>query len=268
MSESRCRAGWGTWLAALALMLSAGVSAAAGPFAQAQARGELRVGVPALADAQRVRTPHGLGPLAAERLAQALGLPLALQALAADQAADALAAGQVDVVLMAAGEPPGVAPRQAWVAARYQPQPRAVIRSDTPMRRWEEARGRSVCMARANQPARALAHSHGAVLQEYDLPSEALVAVREGRCDIGLIDDAAWQSLMQLPEWRKFSASLPPEGPHAESGWLVPAAEQAWLAREMRLWQGRGVWRELAGRWAREVAFDVYLDQDGIDCHG
>ncbi len=255
-------------MAALALMLSAGACASAGPFAQAQARGELRVGVPAMADAQRARTPHGLGPLAAERLAQALGLPLALQTLAADQAADALAQGRVDVVLLAGAQAAGAAPRQAWVAARYQPQPRAVIRSDTPLRDWQEARGHRVCMARANQPARALASSQGAVLQEYELPSEALVAVREGRCDIGLIDDAAWQTLMQLPEWRKFSASLPLAGPHAEPGWLVPATEQAWLAREMRLWQGRGVWRELADRWAREVAFDVYLDQDGIDCHG
>ncbi|OZI75003.1 transporter substrate-binding domain-containing protein [Bordetella genomosp. 12] len=260
------------WLSSLWIAAAlCGPAAQAEPvFAQAHARGELRVGIPALAAAPvagaKVRTPEGLAQPAAARLAARLGLPLVLVQVPAAQAQAALAEGKADVVLAERAD--NDAPEQGWVSARVTLQPKAVIRSDTPLRRWSQTEGMRVCMAQTNQRAQALAQAHHAQVQPYRAPSDALVAVREGQCDIALIDDAVWAALMRFPEWRKFSSTLPPDGPRAELGWVAAAPDTRWLQNEMRSWQATGAWAAMSAKWARDVAFDVYLDQEVPDCHG
>jgi polar amino acid transport system substrate-binding protein len=269
-------------LAWLAVGLAACVTAAAGTtpadgLAAARQRGELVVGVPYLAPAPvagaKIRTPEGLDIAMAEKLAQDLGLPFSLRQVAPADAARLMAAGEVDVVLADRSQP-AATPLPAGVAALptgYAARPKAVIRSDTAMRQPSDARGRSVCMAEAAVRAQALAQGWGAVVRTYRVPSDALVAVREGSCDIGLVDDAVWEPLMRFPEWKKFSATLAADGARHERVWLLPAADaaaQAWLGERMREWSRAGAWKALPAKWARDVAFDVYLDQEVADCHG
>ncbi|WP_459614220.1 type 2 periplasmic-binding domain-containing protein [Bordetella sp. 2513F-2] len=269
---------WHRWLAPLLLAALAGTPAGAaqpGP-ARAHVRGVLVVGVPHVAPepapGAKIRTPGRLDAAAAQRLAERLGLPVRLQAVQAAQAAGLLRAGEVDVVLadrlegqsLPGSQEPGV----AVVPAGYATRPQAVIRSDTPMRRWQDVAGRSVCMAADAEQARAWAERWQAQVQVHRVPSDALVAVREGRCDVGLVDDTVWAPLMRFPEWKKFAATLPVEGPRAQRVWLAPEADAAWLQAEMRRWRREGVWEAMAGQWARDVAFDVYLDQEVPDCHG
>lgn len=251
-------------------------AAQADALAAARLRGELRVGVPYLAPepvaGAKIRTPEGLDSVMAEKLARDLGLPLRLRQVTVADAARLLATGQVDVVLadqvLPAPPPPS---GLAAVATGYATRPKAVIRSDTRMRQAADTRGRSVCMAEAAQGAQALARHWGAQVRTYRVPSDALVAVREGACDIGLIDDAVWQPLMRFPEWKKFSATLTADGVRHERVWLLPVsatAARAWLAERMRAWARGGAWQTLSAQWARDVAFDVYLDQEVPDCHG
>ncbi|ETH17111.1 ABC transporter, substrate-binding protein, family 3 [Bordetella pertussis STO1-SEAT-0007] len=210
----------------------------ADPLAAACARGVLVVGVPFLADAPlagaKVRTPERLDGVAAERLARQLGLPLQLRRLAAGDAAAQLASGAVDLVLADRrdGAPLAAqAPGMAVVGTGYATAPKAVIRGDTALRRWQDVAGRSVCMADAAQGAQALAQRHGATVRTYRAPSDALVAVREGACDLALIDDAVWAPLMKFPEWKKFSATLAPQGPRAELVWLAAARRRGLAGR-------------------------------------
>ncbi|MFJ1036388.1 transporter substrate-binding domain-containing protein, partial [Bordetella bronchiseptica] len=245
------------------------------PLAAACARGVLVVGVPFLADAPlagaKVRTPERLDGVAAERLARQLGLPLQLRRLAAGDAAAQLASGAVDLVLADRrdGAPLAAqAPGMAVVGTGYATAPKAVIRGDTALRRWQDVAGHSVCMADAAQGAQALAQRHGATVRTYRAPSDALVAVREGACDLALIDDAVWAPLMKFPEWKKFSATLAPQGPRAELVWVAAPADAAWLAAQMQAWRREGAWTAMTAKWARDVAFDVYLDQEVPDCHG
>lgn len=242
-------------------------------FAAARARGELVVGVPFLAPppaaGAKIRTPDGLDAAMTDRVGQSLGLPVRLVQLPQEQAAAALAAGQVDLVLTdgASAQPDAVATQATGYAAR----PKAVIRSDTSLRRPADVRGRSVCMAEAATASRALAESWGAVVRTYRVPSDALVAVREGSCDIGLVDDAVWEPLVRFPEWKKFSSTLAADGARRERVWLLPASDSAsrnWLGQEMRAWDRAGAWKAMTAKWARDVAFDVYLDQEVPDCHG
>lgn len=242
-------------------------------FAVARVRGELVVGVPYLAPppaaGAKIRTPDGLDAAMTDRLGLSLGLPVRLRQLPPEQAAAALAAGEVDLVLAdgAAGQPDTVAVQTTGYGAR----PKAVIRSDTGLRRPGDVRGRSVCMAEAATASKALAESWGAVVRTYRVPSDALVAVREGSCDIGLVDDAVWEPLLRFPEWKKFSATLAADGARRERVWLLPAGDSAsrnWLDQEMRAWDRAGAWKAMTAKWARDVAFDVYLDQEVPDCHG
>ncbi|MFD4836865.1 transporter substrate-binding domain-containing protein [Achromobacter sp. NPDC058515] len=257
-----------------ACLMAGGIGhAQADPFPAARTRGELVVGVPYLAPppvaGAKIRTPEGLDAAIAERLGASLGLPIRLVQLPSGEAASALAAGRVDLVLAdrAGGQPEAVAVQPTGYAAR----PKAVIRSDTRLRQAADVRGRSVCMAEAATAARALAQSWGAIVRTYRVPSDALVAVREGACDIGLVDDAAWEPLVRFPEWKKFSSTLAADGARHERVWLLAAGDQAsraWLGQEMRTWDRAGAWKAMATKWARDVAFDVYLDQEVPDCHG
>lgn len=263
-------------------------------FAAAKARGELVIGVPYLAPAPeagaKVRTPEGLDANMAEKLAQSLGVPVRLEQVSAEEAAAALAAGKVDAVLANEDGGAGVAntanganAANAPNATRLSPQaiavqatgygarPKALIRSDTAFRKPSDVRGRSVCMAEAATEARALAQRWGAVVRTYRVPSDALVAVREGACDVALVDDAVWEPLVRFPEWKKFSSTLVADGARRERVWLLPASDTAsrkWLADEMRDWDRSGAVKAMTSKWARDVAFDVYLDQEVPDCHG
>ncbi|OZI35888.1 ABC transporter substrate-binding protein [Bordetella genomosp. 1] len=263
--------------AALATLAAADGAPKGDPWAAARARGELRVGVATVAAAPaagaKIRTAERLDAPVATRLAERLGLPLVWVQVAPADAARALAEGRADLVLAdrpAGGRDAGAPPDPAlqWVGTGYQARPKAVIRSDTPLRRWEEVRGKSVCMAGSATAARQLAEQYGAQVQIHKAPSDALVAVREGSCDIGLVDDAVWAPLMAYPEWRKFSSTLPAAGQRRELGWYAAPAQAQWLGAEMQRWARDGAWKAMTDKWARDVAFDVYLDQEVPDCHG
>lgn len=245
-------------------------------FHQARLRGELIVGVPYLAPplaaGAKVRTPERLDQAIAQRLGKSLGLPVTLRQVDAGHAQAMLASGAVDLVLADqsgkqddAALPDGL----KRVPAGYATRPQAVIRDDTAMRRWSDVAGHTVCMSEAAAAAQALALRWGAKVRTYPVPSGALVAVREGRCDLGLVDDTVRTPLMRYPEWKKYSATLPLEGASVEHVWLLRGKPEAgWLDSEMRAWRGQGAWRDMAAQWARNVAFDVYLDQSVPDCHG
>lgn len=268
-------------LAVLALLAAAGARSLRPVdvktlFHDARQRGELIVGVPYLAPplaaGAKVRTPERLDPAIAQRLGKDLGLPVVLKQVDAGQAQALLASGAVDLVLADQTDAQGDAMLPSGikrVPTGYATRPQAVIRDDTAMRRWPDVVGHTVCMSQAAVAAQALARHWGAQVRIYPVPSDALVAVREGQCDLGLVDDTVWAPLMSYPEWKKFSATLPLEDSAVEHVWLLrDKAEAGWLAGEMREWRGQGAWRKMATQWARNVAFDVYLDQSVPDCHG
>ena len=213
----------------------------------------------------KIRTPDGLDVAAAEKLAQSLGLQFSLRQLTAEEAGPALASGQVDLVLASAGvEAAAAVPgaQLAWQGTGYAVRPKAVIRSDTRMRS-APTRAAAACMAQAATAAQAQARAwgRGAHLSR---AFRCAGGGARGRLRRGPIDDALWEPLMRFPEW-KFSSTLAAEGARAERAWLVSAAapaDRAWLAAEMRAWDRAGAWKALAAKWARDVAFDVYLDQE------
>lgn len=266
--------------ALLAIATLAGATHPSEPsaFAAARVRGELVVGVPYLAPpakaGAKIRTPERLDTAIAQKLGERLGLPVSLRQVSSEEIVSALASGQIDLMLTESVDSKRAVADAATLSSvptGYFTRPKAIIRSDTRLRQGTELKGRRVCMASANSQAQSRANAWGAQVAVYRVPSEALVAVREGSCDVALIDDAVWTPLMRFPEWKKFSSTLTPDGPRSERIWQLAsgdAASRVWLEGEMRTWQRDNAWKTLTAKWARDVAFDVYLDQEVPDCHG
>ncbi len=247
---------------------------AVGLFPQAVSQGALRVAVvhvtPAAAPGAKVRTEDRLDTPAVKALAAALNLPAQLVQLAPDQAARALADGSVDLALYSLPADAANWSGMTSVPTSYRTYPKAVIRSDTQIRSRADLAGRTVCIARTAAHAAVAATQAGATLLPFAHPSDALVAVREGKCDLGLIDQTVWQPLMHYPEWKKFSATLELADAPRTLTWLVPAEkarEAQWLQARMQQWDKAGQWTAFSKKWATDVAFDVYLDQEVPDCH-
>lgn len=202
-------------------------------------------------------------------LASAMPLHSATRAYTEEGHELALAQGQVDAVLVR--EPLAGAARSGLETLRtgYRSGTAAAMRSDQPLRRWEDLRGKTVCVSRAHQGAQALAERAGARLQLFDAPAQALVQVRTGACDAALHDEAQLQALFQRKEWHKFSATLPPAAP-AELLLLAstarPQALQA-LQQAVAAERRAPAWQERNQRWAANVAYEAYFDQIGPDCH-
>lgn len=251
-------------------------SQAAHAFSHAHARGTLIVGVPFLtpepAAGAKIRTPERLDGVMAARLGKALGLPVRLVQMDQGRAAAALEKREIDVLIVdrIAGAEQSPIANAVMISTGYAARPKAIIRSDTALREWKDIKGLTVCMSTAAFQAQRLATQWGATVRPYRVPSDALVAVREGNCDIGLVDDVAWTPLMKFPEWKKFSSTLGEEGPRNERVWVVQddPVTQAWMSATMAEWRRDGVIQSMIDKWARDVAFDVYLDQEVPDCHG
>ncbi|MGC3986359.1 MAG: transporter substrate-binding domain-containing protein [Pseudorhodoferax sp.] len=234
---------------------------------------QLRIGLPASAmplhSATRAYTEEGHELVLARALGERLGAAPQFVPLAPEAFAAALASGQVDAVLVRAPVPD--APRAGLQTLRtgYRSGTAAAMRSDQPLRRWEDLRGKTVCVSRAHQGAQALAQRAGARLQLFDAPAQALVQLRTGACDAALHDEAQLQALFQRKEWHKFSATLPAADPtellllaSAARPQAVQALQQA-VAAERRA----PAWQERNARWAANVAYEAYFDQIGPDCH-
>ncbi len=244
------------------------------PFVQAAERGTLRVAVihvtPAAAPGAKVRTPDRLDIPVVQALAKKLNVKAQLVQMTPEQAKAALADGTVDLGLYSLPASPAKIAGVTQVPTSYQTFPKAVIRSDTKLRTHADMKDHSVCLAATATEAAQAASQAGAMVFTFPVPSDALVAVREGKCDLGLIDQTVWQNLMTFPEWKKFSATIElPDDPSTLT-WLLAddkPQEAKWLRARMREWDESDQWAAFRKKWATDVAFDVYLDQEVPDCH-
>lgn len=153
------------------------------------------------------------------------------------------------------------------IATGYRSGLTVAMRTDTDIADWPDIAGRRVCYTVTNTEARALIDAFGGIPVPERAPALSLMKVRTGECDAGLHEAALLQELFRQPDWQKFSATLPvrAEAPLV-LGITDPAAlpmVQAALApiTTQKAWQAR------IARWGRNVAFEVWLEQDAPDCH-
>ncbi|AEK63371.1 transporter substrate-binding domain-containing protein [Collimonas fungivorans] len=251
------------------------LSATAASLQQIRQRGQLVVGVSYVAPAHvagaKYRTAESFDTTVAADLAQRLGVRLRTVKVTARDRQQLLAQGKVDLLLLnlkqADADTFGASARLLPTA--YQANPKLIMRSDTDIKRLAQLRGRSICVAQGGAYVGSMAAAYGAVEKVYKAPADALLALRTGACDAAVHDDAVLNGMLDLPEWKKFSASLPlPANPATLTFAVRPAdtglgdyLQQTASALDSSYWAGN------RKKWISNVAFEVYLDQNVPDCH-
>lgn len=239
---------------------------------RAKQRGKLVAGVhyvvPEYKAGTKFRTPEAIDMALLENLAQRLRLPLVTQHVELDK----LSAGNKnapDITLAAIPDSFKADGRITIIPTGYVAAPMAIMRTDTDIKRWEQLKGRRVCVAEGGLYVGALAAKYGAKEMIYKAPADALVAVRTGVCDATVHDSALLEELIKLPEWKKFSARLP-TGARMPLSFVVPAGDKktaTFLQQVTAAWSASGEPAQILKTAVRNMAFEAYLDQAVPDCH-
>lgn len=251
----------------------AGSTAHASGLERAKQRGKLLAGthyvVPEYKGGMKFRTPEMLDKALLEDVAKRRQLPLeTVQALPGKQAA-LLAAGKVDLALATVTENDPLSRTHAVIPTGYTAGAMAIMRSDTDIKSWEQLKGRKVCVSEGGMHVGTMKAKYGAIEMVYKAPADALIAVRIGECDATVHDSAMLEELVKYPEWKKFSARLP-AGPHAMLAFVVPASDkksEAFLRQVVADWKSADHLGKTMKTAVRNIAFEVYLDQNVPDCH-
>lgn len=203
----------------------------------------------------------------AEEIGRQLGAELEMLPLAPERAHVALRDGEVDALLMR-GLPPSLPPQAVTVLdTGFASGLNVLMRSDTGLRHWRQFDGQMLCATAAN--AGALAHVLGARVEVFEAPAQALIAMRIGQCDAAVHDAVLVEALRVKAEWRKFSATLDVRPPTPLQLALMadrPELETPLHAALVAL-DSSANWRRRVDKWASDVAFEIFFDQIGPDCH-
>ena len=245
---------------------------AADPKAQAAAGDALVVQVdfvvPEYKGGDKFRSPPTIDTALAEDLAKRLQLPL--RAVPAGTYPEDPPAGRGGALrLTFLRDLSNVPPHVTVVPIDYRAVPMAIMRSDTTIKRWEQLEGRKVCVAAGGNHVGTIAGRYRALEQVHPSATDALVALREGSCDAMVHDSTMLEELIRYPEWKKFSARLR-GNQRSTLALLVPAHEQSKVATLRRVafeWDANGYPEQLVKKTVRDIAFEVYLEQDVPDCH-
>lgn len=225
--------------------------------------------VPEHVPGAKVRTPEGPVPFLVERLAKQL--PVRVEAVsnaAGDDSKAALQSG-VDALLLPVipGEAAGA--DRVVIPTGYRAGIMAIMRTDTDIRRWEDLRGRSVCLTDGSGLAGQMQARYGAIEKVYRAPADALLDLRIGACDAAVHDSTMLEALLEFPEWKKFSARLPVQQTR-ELAFVLPRNQPQLaqtLASQVQAWKDADLLAGITRQSARDIAFEVYLDQEVPDCH-
>jgi polar amino acid transport system substrate-binding protein len=260
------------------ILLAAAVAGACGMaqangLEHAKQRGKLVAGihyvVPEYKGGMKYRTPETLDKALLEDVAKRLQLPLAtVQALPGKQVT-LLAANKIDIALATITENDPLHRTHAVIPTGYATAPMAIMRSDTDIKSWEQLKGRKVCVSEGGLHAGTMAAKYGAIEKVYKAPADAFIAVRVGECDATVHDSAMLEELVKYPEWKKFSARLP-AGPQSPLVFVVPASDKksaAFLRQVAADWKATDHVDKSMKTAVRNIAFEVYLDQNAPDCH-
>jgi polar amino acid transport system substrate-binding protein len=268
-------------LFALVLALGAFAGAQAGVLDDAKSRGALRIGQdyvpPAYTAGAKFRTPEGVDVILAEDIAKRLKLTLDSVRNAGNsgdgKAVQALKGARPDIALVTVDEnlarSGAAADGSVLIPTGYSAGAMAIMRTDTDIRKWEQLKGRTVCLSEGGSYVGQIAARYGAVEKVMRAPADSLLAVRIGQCDAAVHDDTMLKELLKLPEWKKFSAQLPPQS-RSTLMIRIPATDStaiAYFRQAVVEWSRGDFWAALKKKWTNTVAFEVYLDQNVPDCH-
>lgn len=233
---------------------------------------KLRIGVdyvaPVFVGGDKVRTPDAIDTALVDDLSTRLGVASEVISVTNTDGLSQLLEGKLNAVLQV-GENKQTTAGIVRIPVGYPMRARAIMRTDTDIHRWEDLAGRTVCLSVGGLYAGQMAERYGAIEQVYLAPADSLLALRTGLCDAAVHDDVMLTELLNLPEWRKFSASLTTDN---ERQLLLLTTEQqpsvlAAMKKVVGQWDKQNLLSSLNQSRVHDIAFEVYLDQTVTDCH-
>ncbi|GLI25224.1 polar amino acid transport system substrate-binding protein [Xanthobacter flavus] len=241
--------------------------------ANTQVGGTLRIGIgwlpPPETPDMRLYAEEGFDLDLAAEIGRGMGVRTELILVAPDDAVQALAAGEVDLVVVRAGAGGGLRRGARIVETGFESGLSIAMRSDRPLASWADLKGRVVCASEANRHGRDLAQRLGATVKIERAPAVTLMQVRTGECDAAIHDRVLLDPLFTKLSWQKFSATLPAVEPTslvvAVSPGNADLAQAVTGALKNETSPER--WRQRREKWASTVSFEVYRDQVAADCH-
>ncbi len=147
----------------------------------------------------------------------------------------------------------------------YSASPMAIMRTDSNIKKWEELSGRTVCLAADGRHVGEIATRFNANEKVYPSITDALIGTRTGECDAIVHDEEFLRTLIKHPEWKKFSASISPYTNTTIT--RLYSKRKGIFESVIRNFQISRMLKKMNADHAREVAFEVYLDQTVADCH-
>lgn len=255
------------------LMTGVCTTAFADGFERAKQRGKLLAGthypVPSYKAGTKFRTPEAPDTVLLEDVAKRLKLSLETVKATRSNQAQLANAGKIDVALVSVAQGDATQRGVTVIPTGYAAGQMAIMRTDTDIKTWQQLKGRKVCVSEGSLHVGTLATKYGAIEKVYRAPADALIAVRTGECDATVHDSAMLEELITYPEWKKFSARLP-AGPNMILAFVVPERDKksvAFLKDVVRDWSSNGYLNKQVKNATRNIAFEVYLDQNVPDCH-
>jgi polar amino acid transport system substrate-binding protein len=236
-------------------------------------RGVLIVGMhhvaPPYVGSTKFRTPENIDSALAEALAEKMKARLTGVQVHQKDRVKAIASRKADVVLTTIADTGPLDKSVAIVQTGYSAGPMAIMRTDTTIKTWHQLKGRKVCVAQDGRYVGTIAEKYGATEMVFRAPADALLALRIGNCDAAVHDSTMLEQLIKLPEWKKFSARLP-VGLLSLLVFALPANDThtaSLLTKLANEWSSTGHLKQLTEKMVRNIAFEVYLDQNVPDCH-
>ncbi len=233
---------------------------------------KLRIGIdyvpPVFVGGGKVRTPDAIDTALVDDLSARLGVASEVISVTNTDALSQLLEGKLNAVLQV-GENKQTTAGIFRIPVGYPMRARAIMRTDTDIQRWEDLANRTVCLSAGGLYVGQMAERYGAIEQVYLAPADSLLALRTGLCDAAVHDDVMLTELLNLPEWRKFSASLTTDN---ERQLLLLTTEQqpavlAAMKKVVGQWDKQKLLSSLNQSRVHDIAFEVYLDQTVTDCH-
>lgn len=221
-------------------------------------RGALVVGVktdyPLFGGLNTRGEPEGLEHDLAADLARRLGVRLTRVSVTSANRLQRLEEGSVDVVIATLGDTAERRRISTLIEPHYYASGVTLfVRPESPVREWADLRGQTVCATQGAYFNREMARRYLLELQIYNLPRDARLAVRDGRCAGYLFDHTAIAADLRQPEWAGYRAALPVV---LNAPWAIAIARKErgsafdrWLGDTVADWHRSGFLLEREQAW-------------------
>jgi polar amino acid transport system substrate-binding protein len=204
-----------TSLLALSLLVISSTAGSA-TLAQIKKRGEIIVGVKTDYPPFGQLTPdgqmQGLEHDLAQDLASRIGVKLKRVSVTGGNRLQKLEEGTVDILIATLGDTAERRQVSALIEPGYYESGATLLsRPLLDLNSWQDLQGKTVCISQGGYFNAPMAQMYLFTPLTFDTPSQAKLALRDGRCVGYLYDNiAAWADL-QKPEWSGYQITLPAE---------------------------------------------------------